>query len=168
MNINLNNLKLPPDQAENLHFEERADAELLESWGGKFKQPVVVDGVLVHDGKNLRVQGSVHTEVELCCSRCLKPVAYTVNTSFSALLIEEPLQDEFSQADEEIVLYSNGVADLTPLVEGVIISEIPMTLLCRQGCKGLCAICGSDLNNGICGCREDNIDPRWEKLKQLT
>lgn len=168
MKINLNNLKLPPDKTKSIFFQKNADPELLESWGGKFKQPVEVDGVLVHDGNNFRVQGSVHTEVELCCSRCLKQVTYTIKASFSALLIEEDLQDEFSQADEDMVSYSNGVADLTPLVEGVIVSEIPMTLLCREGCKGLCAICGKDLNAGTCGCREDDIDPRWEKLKQLT
>jgi len=114
------------------------------------------------------VQGSVHTQVELGCSRCLKPVTYTVNADFSALLIKESLQDEADLVDEDVVVYTGGMADLTPLIEGIIVSEIPMSLLCSEDCKGLCAICGSNLNTRDCGCREDNIDPRWEKLKQLT
>ena len=168
MIINLNNLKLPPNQAQDLHFEQRGSAELLESWGGKFKQPFVVDGILLFDEKNYLVQGSVHTQVELGCSRCLKPVTYTVNADFSALLIKESLQDEADLVDEDVVVYTGGMADLTPLIEGIIVSEIPMSLLCSEDCKGLCAICGSNLNTKDCGCREDNIDPRWEKLKQLT
>ena len=66
-----------------------------------------------------------------------------------------------------MILCFDGVADLKPLVEELIVSETPFNVLCDEECQGLCAICGSDLNTGSCGCREDNIDPRWEKLKQL-
>jgi uncharacterized protein len=168
MKINLNNLKLSPHQSKNLYFAEELDSEALESWRGRFKQPVVVDVVLAHDGIHLAVQGSVHAQVELDCSRCLKPVAYTVDTQISAWLVDEHKQEEFSQAEDDLIIYSDGVADLGPLVEELIVSEIPLNILCGEECQGLCAICGSDLNASICGCREDNIDPRWEKLKQLT
>lgn len=168
MKINLNNLKLPPHQSKNLYFAEELDSEALESWGGRFKQPVVVDGVLAHKGDHLSVQGSVHAEVELDCSRCLKPVAYMVDTHISAWLVDEHKQEEFSQVENDVIVCFDGVADLKPLVEEIIVSEIPFYVLCGEECKGLCAMCGSDLNTGICDCREDNIDPRWEKLKQLT
>ena len=168
MKINLNNLKLPPDQSKNIHFAEDLDAEAWGSWGVRFKQPVVVEGILAHDGDHIAVQGSVHAEVELDCSRCLKPVAHTVDTRISAWLIDEPNQGEFSQAKDDMIVCLGGVADLRPLVEELIISEIPFNALCGEDCKGLCSMCGSDLNTGVCGCREDNIDPRWEKLKQLT
>ncbi len=140
----------------------------MGSWGVRFKQPVVVDGVLAHNGDQLKVQGSVRAEVELDCSRCLKPVAYTVDTQISAWLVDEHKQEEFSQTQDDVIVYSDGLADLKPLVEELILSEIPFNVLCREECQGLCAMCGSDLNTGTCGCREDNIDPRWEKLKQLT
>lgn len=168
MKINLNSLKLAHQQSQDFHFEESGDAQLLDVWGGRFTQPVVVDGTLERDSQLFKVQGMVRTVIELCCSRCLRPVTYTVNTSFSAVVVDEYRREEFVTAEEDVVFYFDGIADLTPLVEEVIVSDIPISILCQEGCKGLCAICGSDLNTGTCGCREDNIDPRWEKLKQLT
>jgi uncharacterized protein len=168
MKINLNNLKLPPHQSKNVYFAEDIGLEALQSGGVRFKQPVVVDGVLAHDGNHLAMQGSVHAEVELDCSRCLKPVAYTVDTQISAWLVDDYKQQELSQTEDDVILCFDGVADLKPLVEELIVSETPFNVLCDEECQGLCAICGSDLNTGSCGCREDNIDPRWEKLKQLT
>jgi len=168
MKINLNKLKLAPHQKQDFHFEEPGDDQLLDSWGGKFLQPVVVDGELEHNGKDMQVQGKVQAVVELYCSRCLKPVTYTVNTSFSAIIVDGQRQKEFSDAEEDVVFNFDGIADLTPLVQEIIVSDLPISVLCKEECKGLCPLCGSDLNTGTCGCREDNIDPRWEKLKQLT
>lgn len=168
MKINLNNLKLAPDQIQDFHFEEHGDRQLLDSWGGQFRQPIVVDVTLEHNGKDIQVQGKVRAVVELCCSRCLQPVTYIVDTTFSAIIVDGHRQKEFSQEEEDVVFNWDGIADLTPLVQEVIVSDIPLSILCQEECKGLCAICGSDLNDGTCDCREDNIDPRWEKLKQLT
>jgi hypothetical protein len=39
--------------------------------------------------------------------------------------------------------------------------------VCFEGCKGLCALCGRDLNKGPCGCTEEEIDERWSRLKDL-
>jgi transcription initiation factor IIE alpha subunit len=30
-----------------------------------------------------------------------------------------------------------------------------------------CPKCGADLNQGDCGCDNEEIDPRWEKLKNF-
>jgi len=168
MKINLNKLKLAPYQQQDFHFEEHGDNQLLDSWGGQFLQPVRVEGTLEHNGKDINMHGKVRAVVELSCSRCLQPVTYTINTSFFAIIADENRQEEFSQAEEDVVFSFDGIADLTPLVQEVIISDIPISVICQEKCKGLCATCGKDLNTGTCGCREDNIDPRWEKLKQLT
>ncbi|MBQ3561654.1 MAG: DUF177 domain-containing protein, partial [Oscillospiraceae bacterium] len=45
--------------------------------------------------------------------------------------------------------------------------EVPFQLLCREDCKGLCPVCGSDLNEKTCNCNQKQIDPRLEKLKML-
>ena len=42
-----------------------------------------------------------------------------------------------------------------------------MQPLCRPDCRGLCPVCGVDLNQQSCSCGKDDIDPRWEKLKNL-
>ncbi|MFO7841307.1 MAG: DUF177 domain-containing protein, partial [Fidelibacterota bacterium] len=39
--------------------------------------------------------------------------------------------------------------------------------LCSPDCKGLCPICGANLNHMNCSCKTENYDPRWDKLKEL-
>ena len=45
--------------------------------------------------------------------------------------------------------------------------ELPFQLLCREECKGLCPVCGADLNETTCNCNTKKVDPRLEKLKML-
>ena len=44
---------------------------------------------------------------------------------------------------------------------------VPMKNLCSEDCKGLCPKCGKNLNEGLCNCNEENIDPRWETIQKL-
>lgn len=168
MKIYLNMLKLSPYQQQDFHIEEPGDNELLDTWGGRFLQPVVVEGKIEHSGKDIHAQGKVQTVVELYCSRCLKPVTYSIDSRFFAAVVDENCQKDLSETEEDVVFQGDGIADLTPLVQEVIISDIPISVLCQEECRGLCPNCGKDLNTGTCNCRDDNIDPRWEKLKQLT
>ena len=45
--------------------------------------------------------------------------------------------------------------------------SLPMKPLCRHECKGLCAVCGTNLNRGACDCKRDWEDPRLAPLKAL-
>ncbi len=45
--------------------------------------------------------------------------------------------------------------------------NLPMKVLCKDDCKGLCPKCGKNLNEGECGCKSDNIDDRWLPLLDL-
>jgi uncharacterized protein len=44
---------------------------------------------------------------------------------------------------------------------------MPMGILCRPDCAGLCPQCGQNLNEGTCDCAKDDIDPRFEVLRRL-
>ena len=45
--------------------------------------------------------------------------------------------------------------------------ELPLRVLCKEDCKGLCPKCGHNLNEGPCGCDLREEDPRWDALKSL-
>ncbi len=85
------------------------------------------------------------------CSRCLKPV-------------EKDLDYHF---DDHIDIDGDSV-DLTEFINDSLFINEPTSILCREDCKGLCPMCGKDLNEGPCGCTpEEEIDPRLEVLKDL-
>ena len=82
---------------------------------------------------------------------------------------EHWLARELESGDEndDYILVPTGMIDMDELVMTDVTLEIPFQLLCREDCKGLCPVCGSDLNVKTCNCNQKQIDPRLEKLKML-
>ena len=58
-------------------------------------------------------------------------------------------------------------AELPEVPREQILLEIPINLVCKPGCKGLCSVCGANKNEGDCGHVEDDIDPRLANLRSL-
>ena len=56
--------------------------------------------------------------------------------------------------------------DVADVAETCMILDMDRKFLCRPDCKGLCPVCGKDLNDGPCGCKNE-IDPRMAALGQL-
>ena len=83
-------------------------------------------------------------------------------TSLAAGLADEPAVQE-TLAERVLRL----VPDAGELVREDIILSLPYRFLCREDCKGLCPVCGKNLNTGSCGCRSGKVDPRLEILKKL-
>lgn len=63
--------------------------------------------------------------------------------------------------------YSGTIIDFTDALRDNILLSLPIIVLCEQSCKGLCEICGNNLNEKDCGCVKENIDIRMEKLKDF-
>jgi uncharacterized protein len=59
------------------------------------------------------------------------------------------------------------ILDLTEAIRQYIVTAMPMKSLCREDCAGLCPTCGKDLNQGKCGCKQEELDPRWAELLKL-
>jgi uncharacterized protein len=80
-----------------------------------------------------------------------------------ATLPESVEEDDFVT----IPVAGEGIYDLFPRVREALILEIPIKLLCREDCKGVCRTCGANLNSGDCGCSSEAGDPRWGALKNF-
>ncbi len=111
---------------------------------------------------------SLHCEFEYSteCARCLKPLLKPVEFDFDSVV--KVTDDVHELLDEDaVVIDSSNRLDLQELVEGLVIMNLPMKVLCSDDCKGLCPQCGKDLNEGECGCNKKEVDPRFAKLKEL-
>jgi uncharacterized protein len=101
--------------------------------------------------------------INLECVRCLTSFQQTLNIIFTELYA-------FSQryvTDSGLIMPETGIIDLTPVLREYILLEIPISPLCRPDCKGLCAICGNNLNESTCNHEDDSGDPRLASLKSL-
>ena len=61
----------------------------------------------------------------------------------------------------------DGEVDTDELFAGILLPLFPSRFLCSEDCRGLCPVCGRDLNTGSCGCGTRPVDPRLEKLRAL-
>jgi uncharacterized protein len=100
------------------------------------------------------------------CRRCLKPLTGELHCQVRELY-RPRTPSEASDEDEETYPLAGEQLDLRPLVRDALLLELPLAPLCRPNCRGLCATCGADLNEGDCGCPEAESDPRWAALNVL-
>lgn len=135
-------------------------------------QPIEVKIVAVMTKDGIAVGGYVKTVLEHPCDRCLKPVELKIHGTIEALY--KPLSEAPKEKEEElkslrnVLYYSSDSIDLSERIIEAIVVDVPMKVLCKPDCKGLCPYCGADLNEDPNHtCEEYKIDPRLSKLLLL-
>ncbi len=114
----------------------------------------------------VHVTGKVSATFQIRCRRCLVRQSSELEAA-----IDIRFEPDINPWDESLGLYAlderlDGL-DLLPALKEELLLELPAYPLCRPECKGLCAICGMDLNVDACDCRTDTTDPRWEALRDV-
>lgn len=146
-----------------LPFQFQMDLSDLDFYGEKpVTEPVEVSGTVRNMADALLLEGEAVTTLDLICDRCLKPYREELRIPVDSLLAET-LEDE---ENDEIVLLDNGEVDLDEVFTTALVLAMDVKHICSEDCKGLCATCGKDLNEGPCGCKPD-VDPRFAALAQL-
>ncbi len=166
MEINVSQLlKAPVGSTRDFEVDETIEILGSESEiGGQVR--------LMRTGRGILASGSLHTEVEAICSRCLAsfscPLAFSFEEEYYPT-IDVNTGAPLAVPDEPgcFTINENHILDLTEAMRQYAILAIPMKPLCRDDCAGLCPICGQDLNYTTCDCLSREIDPRWAKLKEL-
>lgn len=166
MIIDLKNLKLQIKDKENFSLQKELSEKLLGTIEGRFLKPCLVQLTVERTGKLYLAKGKISTEIEVPCYRCLTNVAYGVNNTLVFTLAESSHEPDFS-GEDDIIYFLNPEVDITPIVVETILVNLPMRILCKADCKGICTECGVDKNTEACNCKVDNIDPRLAKLKDL-
>lgn len=92
------------------------------------------------------MQVDVEAELETACVRCLDDFFLPVSIEF-----EELYQFPSRYREEtDLVLSEDGYIDLKPLFREYLILALPIKRLCKPDCKGLCVVCGVNLNETTC------------------
>ena len=97
------------------------------------------------------------------CDRCLNTFERTYDVPLEHILVAT-LEDE---ENDDYILLDQYQLDLADLTMADILLELPYKSLCREDCRGLCPMCGKNLNEGLCGCTRKSVDPRLAVLGQL-
>jgi len=136
-------------------------------------EPVRLGFDIYKDKNKFRLAGRVQTTLELPCSRCVESFRLPVDSAFE--LRYHPQSENTGQGEREVgeddfstAYYQNDEIDLEQLMREQFELALPMKPLCRDDCKGLCPVCGTNLNRETCSCVRDWEDPRLARLKAFT
>ncbi|MDO4732926.1 MAG: DUF177 domain-containing protein [Bacillota bacterium] len=165
MILDFSKIKLIPGGKLEFQFEEALDPLAYGFGEFQLKEAVSCQGQALHAEGSFRVEGQYHTMTELSCSRCGQLFQSPAAGEFSVCFVSGNQVDW--DGEQDLYELSGDAADLGPVIAGEIFFSLPMQPLCREDCRGLCPHCGINLNENSCSCREEEIDPRWEKLKDL-
>ncbi len=132
-----------------------------------FRHPIQIKAVLNRYEKNIQCSVAVQTKVTHQCDRCLDEFEEPLDLQFEFLIYMG--DGEVLSEEEDVLQISNDVqeVDLSERIREQLLLTIPMKILCREDCEGLCAGCGVALAEEACSCEKEVIDPRWAKLKEL-
>ncbi len=139
------------------------DAEFLgETY--KFIEPLKVEGRVYNNGQSLTLEAQVSGRMITECARCLDEVEADVEFSVHELLSQ---REEGAEEDEDIILFDGYEIELDDIISDHFLMNISGRYLCSEDCKGLCPVCGKNLNHGTCDCDNEYIDPRWQALADI-
>ena len=124
--------------------------------------------------QRITIEGGLEANLELACARCTTSFALDVERPIQAVMLletapgdeEEDVELAAEQLDES---YLDGdVIDVYELMREQVLLALPEKPLCSRSCKGLCPICGADLNDEVCECTDTALDPRLAVLADLN
>jgi uncharacterized protein len=133
---------------------------------------VRIDATIRPSSRGVEVSASGSCVARLVCVRCLDDVAMPIQLRFRLFVKrvgEEDVEEESPEDDSDAVdLYGleGDELDLREVLREQIDLALPLTPLCSEDCRGLCAGCGASLNVEQCRCRAPK-DERWSALKDL-
>ncbi len=151
-------------ETERLPIDCELDLSGVE-WNGlyPFREPVRVKGQIKLSAGVVTLTAQVHYRYDGVCDRCMREISREQLLEMEHILVVSLNHED----NDSFVLLENYQLPLDALVEEDLILDQPSKVLCSEECRGLCPMCGKDLNEGLCGCRQQTVDPRLAALQQL-
>ena len=113
--------------------------------------------------QGLIVQGDFSAETALECARCLTDFDHELNWDFTELYAF----NKKSVSESEMLLSEDQHIDLQPLIREYALLEIPINPICKPDCRGLCSVCGQNLDEADCGHKDLTEESPFSGLKDL-
>ena len=139
-------------------------------------EPVVAEVFILPQQEGCLLRGVIKGAVSMPCNRCMEETLVVLNQSFDEFEeyphLHEAEPEEKMPSDlleEGVVVVEEGIPflDLASLLWEEFALALPVKPLCRSDCKGICPVCGKNLNEGACQCSRNSGDPRLAALRQF-
>jgi uncharacterized protein len=161
--FNLRTLKLR--SGEQFADERKVELAPLELGGQRYLPvPEAVPAALTISRASTGTLFELHFDARLHgpCYRCLADAVLDVPISAREYQATNPDSDELQAPYVE-----DDRLDLSAWARDAVVLALPVQILCRPDCAGLCPVCGKDLNAEPHTHDEQAPDSRWAPLAEL-
>lgn len=124
-------------------------SELEKIKGYSFSSPLKIKGSFYNRADVVHMDYSADVTLDIVCDRCLKELERDYHYDFKHIVVTSVNRDE-----DEYIIAENYRADVDEIALSDMLLELPTKLLCKDDCKGLCGVCGCDLNESECDCQK--------------
>lgn len=135
---------------------------------GQFPGDVQVSVAVDKAGSQVHLTVKVAATGTFPCDRCVTPFERDIHGRYVMHYLQDP-EDATRYEPSEVQIVHPGFSVIDPVedIRQTLLLAVPLKLLCREECEGLCPRCGTNLNTGTCTCTEDAADSRWDDLRRL-
>jgi len=130
--------------------------------------PVTVDVRLEKSVRQILIRAKISTSGEFPCDRCLVRFRQGLSGGYAMVYTFDEVDAGAYPPEEVRVVHPDvSMIDLTDDVREIIMLSVPLKLICRDDCRGLCSGCGADINTTTCNCRQETTNLPWQGLEKL-
>ncbi|MBF0520815.1 MAG: DUF177 domain-containing protein [Nitrospirae bacterium] len=156
-----------PDEGMHIAIDMALKAEGIETKG-------LVRGhiELQRSGTEVIVSGKAKVDIGLQCGLCLSEFTSELPLDLNLLYCPEgePVSEdsvELSTGEMDVCQYNEGEIDIAQMLREQVILNVSISAVCSDNCRGLCPVCGVNLNTETCNCKNTSEEGRFFKLKDL-
>ena len=151
---------------------ETVDMELLGASGLLELSDIAWSGSVVRAHPGYRLRAELQYDQTMECGRCLGRCQESIESTLELILVvgePQPMGGEvqLEETDLGIVTLDGPLLETDPILREQVELNLPMSVLCQPDCAGLCAHCGANRNKQPSCCDAQDVDPRWQALKNL-
>ena len=144
MLLDILQLRKNPGVKQSFELKFEPDSKILSQRMATFEGEASFKGVYFYHDGSVHIEGEIEARIVFNCDKCLKPVTCLYNTPFFEVFYRESVDGGYTYEGD------NLVPDRA--VNEAMLLNLPSSTYCRSECRGLCPVCGTDLNTESCDC----------------
>jgi len=133
----------------------------------EYDREIKVDVILRKSIRQYYLNINCSTEKKSVCDRCLSEFYMKLNCSFKVVYTYDQSFSDSNYDDVKFLMFHDTEIEIDDDVRQMVMLSVPMKSLCNNECKGLCVLCGQNLNYSSCSCEPEFSDSQFIELKKL-
>jgi uncharacterized protein len=158
-----------PDGSSELDVSADASELDVSLEGARLTGPVELRLSVTRNGDDILLRGTARVQAIFECARCLEEYRLVLEAPIELWCIAGAGSQASDGERDNVLELPAGArqADLTDYIRSELVVLLPLKPLCSDTCRGLCPVCGVNLNFHECSCRRESGDGRWDALKKI-